>query len=470
MSAQEQYADTGLADLEGFRAAHRGPVLCPGDAGYDDARIIWNGMIDKRPQVIARATGARDVATAINYARDQGLPLAVRGGGHNVAGNSVVNDGLVICLEGMKQVTVAPEAKKAWVGGGATLGEVDHETQLHGLAAPLGVVSETGVAGLTLHGGMGYLRRKFGMACDAVTGFEVVTAEGRVVWARENENADLFWALKGGGGNFGVVSTFEFDLYPVGPEVIMLGAMYPIDRAPEYMKAWRDYMATSSENLVSQFLAWSLPNNPDFGDAAGKDVIIFGGGWTGPIDEGLEALAPLRELEKPLLDLTGPCTYNELQTGFDPFFGKGLRRNYWKALYLNGLSDEVVNFAAPRMMQKPDPWALIALWSLGGKHQQVAPDATAFGDRSAPFLFSLDIGWEDPAKDEACMEWARGFWSDMHQFSNGQSYLNFPGFGEEGHELLKKTYGEANFERLRDVKTKWDPKNLFKENQNIPPR
>jgi len=470
MSVVEQFNSENESAIEAFSAAHRGPVFTPADAGYDDARGIWNGMVDKRPALIARATGVRDVVTSVNFARDNHLPLAVRGGGHNVAGNAVVNDGLVICLEGMKDVRVDPARKKAWVGGGATLGEVDHETQLYGLAAPLGIVSETGVAGLTLHGGMGYLRRKHGMACDAVTGYEVVTADGRVVWARADENADLFWALKGGGGNFGVVTTFEFDLYPIGPEVLMMGVMYPIDRVPEYLKVWRDYMAKSSEHLTSNFLVWSMPDIPDFGNAAGKDVMIFGGGWTGPIEEGLEALAPLRELETPLADLTGPVTYNQLQTAFDPLFGKGQRRNYWKSLYLNSLSDEVIDFAAPRMMQKPDPWSLVAIWGLGGAHMNVPADATAFGDRSSPFLFSLDTAWEDPAKDEMATEWARGFWRDMHQFSNGQAYLNFPGLGEEGHDLLKKTYGAANYERLRDVKTKWDPKNLFKENQNIPPR
>ncbi len=458
-------------DLQNLRTSHRGACLTQTDPGYDAARVIWNGAIDVRPTVVVQVTGVADVIRAVEFGRRHGMRTAIRGGGHNVAGNALVDQGLVIDLSRFRNVVVDPARRRAWVSGGCTLGDVDRETQVHGLAAPLGVVSQTGVAGLTLCGGYGWLRRRFGLACDAVRTFEVVTADGRVVRASPDQNEDLYWGLRGGGGNFGVVTGFEFELYPVGPEVVLVGIAYPIEKARSVLAAWRDFMQESPPELASNFNLWTIPDADSFpAEARNQPVCMIGGCWTGPVAEGLELLAPLRNLHEPILDITAPMTWCESQQILDPFFQPGERRNYWKSIYLDRFDDEVLDFIAERAVARPDPWALVAIWHLDGAASEVAEHETALGNRSAKYLFSLDTGWQDQAKDETCISWTRELWQEMHAFSgSGGAYLNFPGLGEEGEQLVRASLGVDNYERLRRVKAAWDPDNFFRVNQNILP-
>ncbi len=464
-------ANIESAALEEFRGGLRGPSLLASDAGYDEARSIWNGSIDKRPAIIAQCSGAADVIDAVNFARTHDLVLAVRGGGHNVAGNAVCDGGLVIDLSLMNGVRVDSAARTVRSGGGALLGDVDRETQAFGLAAPLGVVSLTGVAGLTLCGGLGWLRRKHGMACDALKSVDIVTADGALVTASKTDTADLYWGIRGGGGNFGVVTSFEFDIYPVGPMVTLCAPFYPMDDdAGDIVHRWRDFMAEASEDISSTCLFWTIPDHPNFPEELhGTPVVITAAVHTGPLEEGERLLQPLRSLGTPVLDLSGPAPYNGVQTAFDPLFLKGERQNYWKSLYLDTLDDDAIGRVVARGRNRPDPWALIALWHLGGAMNQVDSMETALGERSAPYLFSLDTSWTDPADNESAIAWTRAAWAEMKPFSRGGAYLNFPGQGEEGEVLLRASYGSNNYDRLVELKTKFDPTNLFRLNQNILP-
>ena len=457
--------------LDAFGSGLRGACLVPSSPGYDEARVIWNGLADKRPAIIARCSGAADVIDAVNFARKHELLVAVRGGGHNVAGNATCDDGIVVDLSGMNSVRVDPTARTARVGGGAVLGDVDRETQAFGLAAPLGVVSKTGVAGLTLCGGLGWLRRKHAMACDALISADVVTADGRLLVASAAKNPDLFWGLRGGGGNFGIVTSFEFQLYPVGPTVTLCAPFYPLEDGARLMPLWRDFMAKAPEDLSSTFLIWSVPPAPPFpAELHGKAVVIVAGVHSGSPEEGARLIQPLRELSKPLLDLSGPLPYAAVQSAFDPFFAKGERLNYWKSLYLDRLDDDATEKIMARGRDRPSPWALIAFWHLGGAMARVRPEETALGERRAPYLLSIDTSWADPAKTESSIAWTRDFWGEMQPFSRGGAYLNFPGQGEEGEALLRASYGDANYKRLVEIKTKYDPENIFRLNQNIQPR
>lgn len=457
--------------VEEFRGGLRGPCLTAGDDGYDDARVIWNGSVDKRPALIARCSGAADVIDAVNFAREHNLLLAVRGGGHNVAGNAMCDGGLVIDLSTMNSVRVDPTARRARVGGGALLGDLDRETQAFGLAAPLGVVSLTGVAGLTLCGGLGWLRRKHGMACDALVSVDIVTADGSFVTASKTENPDLFWGVRGGGGNFGVVTSFEFELNPVGPMVTLCAPFYPLnDGAGDIIRRWRDFMAEAPEDISSQCLIWSIPAHPNFPEELhGTPVVITAAVHSGALEDGERLIQPLRDLGEPVLDLSGPIPYTGVQTAFDPLFVKGERQNYWKSLYLDTLDDDAIGRIVARALDRPNPWALIALWHLGGAMNRVDPAETALGERRAPYLYSLDTSWTDPADNESAIAWTREAWAEMKPFSRGGTYLNFLGQGEEGETLLRASYGSANYDRLVELKTKYDPTNLFRLNQNILP-
>ena len=457
--------------VEEFRGGLRGPCLTAGDDGYDDARVIWNGSVDKRPALIARCSGAADVIDAVNFAREHNLLLAVRGGGHNVAGNAMCDGGLVIDLSTMNSVRVDPTARRARVGGGALLGDLDRETQAFGLAAPLGVVSLTGVAGLTLCGGLGWLRRKHGMACDALVSVDIVTADGSFVTASKTENPDLFWGVRGGGGNFGVVTSFEFELNPVGPMVTLCAPFYPLnDGAGDIIRRWRDFMAEAPEDISSQCLIWSIPAHPNFPEELhGTPVVITAAVHSGALEDGERLIQPLRDLGEPVLDLSGPIPYTGVQTAFDPLFVKGERQNYWKSLYLDTLDDDAIGRIVARALDRPNPWALIALWHLGGAMNRVDPAETALGERRAPYLYSLDTSWTDPADNESAIAWTREAWAEMKPFSRGGTYLNFLGQGEEAETLLRASYGSANYDRLVELKTKYDPTNLFRLNQNILP-
>ncbi len=404
----------------------------------------------------------------MTFAREQGLPVAVRGGGHNVAGSAVIDAGVVIDLSRLNSVRVDPERRVARVGGGARLGDVDHETQAFGLAAPLGLVSETGVAGLTLHGGLGALTRRHGLSIDSLVGADVVTADGRLLVVDERNHPDLLWALRGGGGNFGVVTSFEFRLHPVGPEVWVAVVLYPAVEATRVLEFFRDAMARAPEELMGIALFWSAPTEePIPEEHRGAPVIVLAAWHTGPLAEAELDLQPFREVTRPIADLSGPMPYVAAQKLFDHDYPHGLRY-YWKSLYLPELSDEMIQRVGEHAARRPSPLSTVEVWALGGAFGRVRPEATAFARREAPYLFTAESNWDDPAEDEASLAWAREVYRDMQHFSAGGAYLNFPGFAEEGDELLRKSYG-GNYERLQAVKAKYDPENFFRSNLNIRP-
>jgi len=458
----DQQAVAGLAETV------RGPVLGPGDPGYDDARSIWNALIDRRPALIVQCSGAADVVDAVNFAREQGLTLSIKAGGHNVAGNAVNDGGIVLDLSQMRGVTVDPAARTVRVQGGATWGDCDRETQLFGLAVPGGVVSTTGVAGLTLHGGLGHLRRKHGLSIDSLLSVDIVTADGRFRRASATENEDLFWAVRGAGSNFGVVTSFEFRAHEVGPTVFVGAIFYPLEDAPAILSAWRDFMAEAPEELSSLAICWSIPPHPPFPpELHGTPVVAVAAAYCGPVEDGERVVQPLRELAQPVVDASGPWPWLGLQSGFDAIFGKGELR-YWKSRALAGLSEEAIAEILEFAGRRPSPLTDIAIWHHGGAMSRVGETDTAYGGRDAPFLVTAEANWTDPAQNEEAISWARALWAAMERHSTGGVYLNFPGLGEEEEALARAGYG-VNFERLAALKAKYDPDNLFRMNINISP-
>lgn len=455
--------------IEEFRGRLRGALLMPGDRLYDEARTVRNGLIDCHPALIARCSGTADVVECVNVAREQGLLLSVRGGAHNVAGNAVNDGGLVIDLSGMRGVFVDPAARTARAQGGATWGDIDRETQLYGLATPGGVVSTTGIGGLTLHGGYGHLRRKHGLSLDNLLSVEIVTADGQVRTASAAENADLFWAVRGAGSNFGVVTSFEFRLHPVGPEVYLCAPLYALEDGEAVLRAWRDFTATAAPAANSLCVLWSVPDDEHFPPELRKrPIVVIATVYIGPVEAGERLLQPLRELATPLLDLSGSMPYAVLQSAFDPFYPKG-RLYYWKSTYIDTLNDEAIATMASLARIRPSFMSSITFWHLGGAMGRVGLAETAYGRRDAPYLFTAEASWEDPTTTEQNIAWARESLAAMQPFSKGGSYLNFPGFGEEKEEMLRASYG-GNYDRLVELKAKYDPGNLFRRNLNIPPR
>jgi FAD/FMN-containing dehydrogenase len=454
--------------VQAFTQRVRGPVLGPGDAGYDEARAIWNGLIDRRPALIVHCTGAADVVDAVNFARDHGLLVSIKGGGHNVAGNAVNDGGLVIDLSAMRGVHVDPATRTVRVQGGAILGDLDRETQLFGLAVPAGVVSTTGVAGLTLHGGAGHLRRKYGLSIDSLISVDIVTADGELRRASATENEDLFWAVRGAGSNFGVVTSFEFQAYPVGPTVMVGAVFYPLDDVRTLMAAWRDYMSSAPEELSSLALCWSVPAHEPFPpEHHGKDVFVVAAVHCGPLDEGEPVVQPLRELGEPLIDLSGPWPWLGLQSGFDALFPKG-GFYYWKSRALAELSEAAIDEIADYAARRPNPTTDIVVWHNGGAISRVAEGDTAYGGRDAAFLVTGEASWFDPSETEASIAWGREFWDAIGRHSTGGMYLNFAGLGEEKEALVRAGYG-GNYDRLAELKRTYDPGNLFRMNLNIEP-
>jgi FAD/FMN-containing dehydrogenase len=455
--------------LQGFRASLRGKLLIPSDEGYDEARQLWNGMHDKRPALIARCTGVADVMDAVNFARTHHLLVAVRGGGHNVAGSASCDGGMMIDLSLMKGIHVDAKAKTARIQGGATLGDMDRETQVFGLAAPGGNVSTTGVAGLTLGGGLGHLRRKYGLAIDNLQSVDLVTADGMFLTASEQENSELFWGIRGGGGNFGVVTSFEFRLHPVGPLVTLCAPWYPVEDAKELLAKWSDFMHTAPDEFSSIAAIWAVPAAPGIPEEHhGKRALLLVGVHCGPLEEGEQLIQPLRELGTPLLDMSGPIAWTAVQAVFDPFVPKGQRHYYFKSRYLNSLDSDTIAALLPRAIHPPAPSVLIAIWHLGGAMQRVKSTETAFMGREAPFLFSVDAIWDDAAQTDEVLAYSRAFLAEMAPYSPGGLYVNFAGLGEEGERLVQDAYG-ANYKRLVALKNKYDPTNLFRLNQNIKP-
>ncbi len=452
-----------------LRQGLRGALLTPDDPGYGEARAVRNGLIDRRPALIAQPTGTADVVACVTFAREHELLLSVRGGAHNVAGNAVNDGGLVIDLSRLRGVFVDPEARTARAQGGATWGDVDHETQLYGLAVPGGVVSSTGIGGLTIHGGYGHLRRTHGLSLDSLLSVEIVTADGQVRMASETENADLFWAVRGAGSNFGVVTSFEFRLHPVGPVVQLCAPFYALEDGPRVIRAWRDFVAAAPDEVNSLMVLWSVPDDEHFPEELRcRPIVVVAAVYAGPAEEGERLMQPLRELATPLMDLSGPIPYTALQTAFDPFFPKG-RRYYWKSTYVDDLSDEAVDTMVDAARARPSYLSGVTFWHLGGAMGRVGNEETAYGRRDAPYLFTAEASWEDAAADEQNIAWARESLAAMQPFSHGGSYLNFPGFGEEKEAMLRASYG-PNYDRLVALKTQYDPGNLFRMNLNIPPR
>jgi FAD/FMN-containing dehydrogenase len=453
-----------------FRSAMRGEVLTSKNVSYDEVRAIWNGKIhDKHPGLIARCSGVADVMTAVNFARENDLLVAVRGGGHNVSGSGSCDGGIMIDLSLMNGVFVDPKAKTARVQGGATWGDVDRETQVYGLATAGGVVSTTGVAGLTLGGGLGYLRRKYGLTIDNLLSVDIVTADSRVLTASESENPDLFWGIRGGGGNFGVVTSFEFRLHPVGPMVTFCAPWYPVDEAKKILPAWRDYMKDAPEEFSCSAVFWTVPPAPDFPQELHfKRFVAFIGVHCGNVEEGARVIQPLRELGMPMLDLSGPMPWTAVQQAFDPLLPKGQRMYYFKSRLLKDLDEPTLNAVVDRAVHPPSPFVLVVLWQYGGAMQRVKNTETAFMGREAACLLSVDGIWDDPADTQNVVAYARNFLADMAPYSAGGLYVNFAGFGEEGEQLVKDAYG-THYQRLAAIKNKYDPTNLFRLNQNIKP-
>jgi FAD/FMN-containing dehydrogenase len=456
------------AAVQAFAESVRGPVLTSGDGGYDDGRAIWNGLIDRRPALIVQPTGAADVVDAVNFAREHNLLLSIKGGGHNVAGNAVNDEGLVIDLSRMRGVHVDPSTKTVRVQGGATWGDTDRETQLFGLAVPGGVVSTTGIAGLTLHGGMGHLRRKHGLSIDSLLSVDIVTADGELRRASATQNEDLFWAVRGAGSNFGVVTSFEFQAHPVGPMVMVGALFYPLEDVRSLLPAWRDYMVTAPDELSSVAICWSVPPHEPFPpELHGQPVFVVAGAYSGSVEDGEPVVQPLRELGEPHIDLSGPWPWLGLQSGFDALYPKG-GFYYWKSRASADLSeaaiDEIADFAARR----PSPLTDVVIWHQGGAISRVAEKETAYGGRDAAFLVTAEASWSDPSLNDEAIAWGREFWDAMGKHSTGGLYLNFAGLGEEKEALVRAGYG-GNYERLAALKAKYDPTNLFRMNMNITP-
>ena len=445
-----------------------GDVIAPEHADYDGARRVWNGMIDKRPALIARCADAGDVAAAIRFAAAHALPLSVRGGGHNVAGTAVVDDGLVIDLSAMRAVRLDATRRTVHVQGGATWADVDSVTTPLGLATPGGVVSETGVAGLALSGGVSHQRRRDGMTVDNLVSAEVVLADGRRVRASAGEHPDLYWALRGGGGNFGVVTSFELRLHELGPDVFALNVAYPLEDAALVLAGWRDAVADAPDELSTAGLIWSLPVVDELPEPLrGLPYVGVAGLWAGDPAEGERVTRRLRELATPLLDLSGPVSYADFQRSLDPFFPAGVRR-YWKALYLDGFSDAAVTSTVDWSNRRPSNDTLVIVRHCGGAMSRVGAEETAFGDRSSEWMLSIDSTWADATADDENVAYTRAYWGAMQPFSDGKTYFNFPGLLEEGDAAVRDSYG-ANHARLARIKAAYDPDNRFRLNQNIRP-
>jgi FAD/FMN-containing dehydrogenase len=458
--------------LDALRAGFRGQLLTAGDPGYDGARGMWNGMMDKHPGLIAACGGTADVVAAVNFARESGLLVAVRGGGHNVAGHASCDGGLVIDLSMMRSVHVDPQRQTVRAQGGAKLGDLDTETQVHGLAVPAGVVSTTGVGGLTLGGGTGWQTRKRGLTIDNLLSVEIVTADGQVRVASERENPDLFWAVRGGGGNFGVVTWFEYQAYEVGPVVWICAPFYPFEDSPAVIRAFRDFMADAPPEFGAALLFWSVPALTPWypEDHHGKATIIPFLVYNGGLEEGERLTAPLRNLATPYVDHSRAMPWIALQAMFDPYVPVGDQQYYWKNLFLSSAGDEVLDDLVDIAATIPSKYTYLVMQPLGGPLNKVAADATAWGNRDINYMFEFDSMWRDAAEADTNIEWTRRQWDALQKHSTGGLYVNFPGFGEEGEELVRRAVGSKNYDRLAAVKAEYDPTNIFRLNQNIQPR
>ena len=455
--------------LEQLRMTIRGDVLKPGEPGYAD-KPIFNAMHQHRPALIVRCTGTADVADAVRFARQHGLLVAVRGGGHSVAGHSSCDGGIVIESTRMRGVDVDPDARIARVQGGALWADVDRETQAFGLVVPGGVVSETGVAGLTLGGGEGWVRRKYGLSIDSLLSARIVCADGSVRSASATSEPDLFWAIRGGGGNFGIVTSFEFRAHPLGPIVAFAGVFYPVADAATILPRWRDYCIDAPDEVTSVALAITMPASPHLPPPIHNQAcLVVGGVYVGAPEEGMKVMQPLREFGTPLADISQPMPFTAVQTAFDPFFPMGKLQSYWKAQNLARLPDEAIGIIAARANQRPSPLVLVVTFQMGGAINKVGPTDTAYAERSAPWLSSIDGNWENAAHNEANIAWVRESFAQITPYSTGTTYANFTGQADEAAGASAATAYGANLARLSMVKAQYNPDNFFRLNANITP-
>jgi len=454
------------AIIDGFKAQFRGNVLLPSDGTYNEVRQIWNAMIDRKPGVIARCTSAQDVIQAVNFARTNNLVVSIRGGGHNIAGNAVCDDGIMIDMSLMKNVTVDLKTRRAKVDPGCTLADFDKAVQAHGLATPLGINSTTGVAGLTLGGGFGWLSRKYGMTVDNLISADVVTADGRQVRASETENPDLFWGLRGGGGNFGVVTCFEFQLHPVGPNVLSGLIVYPFDQAKSVLTQFARFTETMPDELNVWMVTRKAPPLPFLSaDVHGKEIVALALCYAGDPAVGEKLIEPLRKFGTPHGEHVGVQPYTAWQQAFDPLLAPG-SRNYWKSHNFSTLSEGVIDTIIKYAGALPSPQCEIFIGTIGGQTTKAAPESMAYSSRDAKYVMNVHGRWDTAAEDERGVAWAREFFAKSQPFASGGAYINF--LTQEEGDRVAFAYG-GTYQRLVELKKKYDPTNLFRMNQNIKP-
>ena len=458
--------DADDAAVDHLRDNVSGAVVMEGGQGYDEARTLWNAMVDRKPGLVIRAANSADIQAAVNFARDNGFLMAIRSGGHQIAGHAVAEGAILLDLSQMKDVEVNASARTARVAPGATLADVDAATQAHGLAVPTGINSTTGIAGLTLGGGFGWITRKFGMTIDNLISAEIVTADGKLRQASASENPDLFWAIRGGGGNFGVVSSFEFRLHPVGPEVLSGLIVHPIADAASLLKEYRRITDTAPDELTVWSVMRKAPPLPFLPEEwHGKEVLVFAACYSGDMAEGEAAMAELRELGKPIADVIGPHPFAGWQMAFDPLLTPGAR-NYWKSHDFTALNDAAIAVILDGIGKSPDDECEVFIAHVGGAMARVPAGDTAYPQRNAHFIMNVHTRWRDAAKDDACKAWARALFDAAAPHSTGSAYVNF--MPDDEIDRIGGVYG-GNMHRLAEIKGKYDPGNLFRLNHNIAP-
>ena len=461
--------EIATSDIATFSEALRGDLLLADSPGYDDARKIWNGMIDREPALIARCLGASDIVAAVNFARDHQLLFSVRGAGHNIAGTAVADRGLMIDLIQMQGIKVDAEEQRVWVQPGATWADVDRETQLHGLVVPGGIVSTTGVSGFTLGGGFGWLTRKWGYTSDLLLSVEIVTPDGQLRTVNADSYPDLFWALSGGGGNFGIVTGYEFEAKPLGPTVMAGIAFYPFERAADLFRHFRTITSDAPEELSCLFAVRTAPEAPFIsGEHHGKLIAGIALNYAGPIEDAQPYVEQIRAFDcEPVADLIRPQPFMEHQKFLDPGQPHG-RRYYWKSDFFDQLDDELIDNAVEHWAQITSPLSSSLVMHLGGAAKDVPLDASAVGYRQTEFVVNFQSAWDDPAEDDRHIGWARSAFDAVHDLSSGSSYINFQTV-DEGEDRVRQSYSATIFERLVEVKNRYDPTNMFRFNKNIRP-
>lgn len=443
-----------------------GTLLHPGDERYEEARTVWNAMIDRKPAHIVQCRDASDVIHAVNHAREHRLPLSVKGGGHSVAGHSVCNDGLMIDLSPMSQITIDPQARTARVGGGATWADFDAEAQEHGLATTGGMVSTTGVAGLTLGGGIGHLARSFGLSCDNMIGADVVTAGGELVRASENENRDLFWGLRGGGGNFGIVTTFEFRLHEVGPQIMAGPVFHAPEDAPDVLRQYREFTRQTPDHVACYAVFAAFPPIEPIPESYhGTTALILLPSCSSGLEEGEKQLEDVRAIGNPVFDGVAPIPYAGLQQSLDAGAPKG-QRYYWKSHYMASIPDEAIDTVVEYANPLPSPYTFLGFEQMGGAIGRVGVTGTPYPHREAAYSFGIFGGWSDPNADREVIDWVRRFYDALTPYTTGGMYANYQ--DQDDGERSKKAFLD-NYQQLVEVKRKWDPENLLRMNQNIKP-